>query len=77
MNEFIYYLEQKLPFMCTPKHLVEFGIFYTEQAACNARRKKTGPPFLKINKSIRYPKPDLLKYLQEQYQSCPKENLSI
>jgi hypothetical protein len=68
--DFAQLIRINLPDLCTVKHLIEFGVFSSEQSAHNARKNQKGPPYFKINRNILYPKEALIEYLEKNYYSC-------
>jgi hypothetical protein len=65
-DEFIEKLNRELPDVCTVNDLIKVGIISHRNIMNQFRKKKTGPPFLRISdRKIFYPKPGVLKWLRE------------
>ena len=58
---------EKLPDLLTSAHLVEMGLYPDINATYQSRRKKTGPPYIKLRRTVLYPKKALREFLQERF----------
>lgn len=64
-EEFLKYLDDKLPDLCRNDDLVEIGLFNHRQNIDQFRYQHKGPPFFKIGKRIFYPKLGILQWLKD------------
>ena len=67
-NSFLERMADVLPDLLSPTDLVKYGIYKSNQAAYEARRKGDCPGFLRIaRRGIVYPKESVIKFLSEKY----------
>lgn len=69
-EKYINKVKDLLPDLATSKELVKFGIFKSEQAASNSRKRNEGPEFFKFNeRTILYPKEAVIDYMKRSMSS--------
>lgn len=55
------------PDFMSSKDLVDLGLFNSYAQLYHSRKTGKGPKFFKIGSSIRYPKNELIKFLEERF----------
>lgn len=76
-EKFIQDLENKLPELCRPQHLVDLGIFKYRQSTDLFRKEKKGPDFFKLGRKVFYPRSGILKWLRENsYANGDESNMA-
>lgn len=67
-EEFIAYLEKKLPDFATPQDLVDLNIVGSRTTLIADRKSGKGIPFVQLTpRRVRYPKHVVIKYLVEKF----------
>lgn len=70
-NETIRKLNKVLPELCTVNDLIRVGIISHRNSMEYYRRKKMGPPYIRLSeRRIFYPKPGIMKWLEENSYDC-------
>lgn len=65
-DEYITRLANTLPEICSTKHLIEIGIYRSEQSACYARKHGLSPDYFKIPlRGVCYPKKGVIDFLEK------------
>lgn len=52
------------PFLTAAEYAEAIGV--PEQSLANQRLRRVGPPFVRLQRSVRYPRGPLIKYLAER-----------
>jgi hypothetical protein len=74
-DDFIEKAKRTLPELCTTKDLVKFGIYKSEQAAHNARKKGVAADYFKMpHGNLVYPKKGVIELLEKSKHSTEDEN---
>ncbi len=65
LNTYLSKLENDLPEVCSTQHLVESGLFGSEQTV--RRLKKKGLPYIQIGGRTKFLRSDVLEWLKNHY----------
>lgn len=72
MEEHLKKIFENYPEFLSSEDLVTLGIYRTIDATYQARIRKTGLPYVKLNKKILYPKNALIEWLITKSINAPK-----
>lgn len=65
-DDYIQCVSRELPRLCKPKHLIQIGLFNSNQHEYKARKLGKCPEYFKMDGRVLYPKEGIIRYLYKR-----------